>query len=80
MMENVINQALEAEITAEPARACATWASRAGRGQNRHRATMPGLPVHTSNLLCIVWVGNDDYTDIKIQGARTPPRPSGPSS
>ncbi|MGA3371980.1 MAG: penicillin-binding protein, partial [Terracidiphilus sp.] len=23
----------------------------------------------TSNLLCIVWVGNDDYTDIKIQGA-----------
>jgi len=24
---------------------------------------------YTSNLLCIVWVGNDDYTDIKIEGA-----------
>jgi penicillin-binding protein 1B len=24
----------------------------------------------TSNLLCVVWVGNDDYTDVKIEGAR----------
>ncbi len=24
---------------------------------------------YTSNLICIVWVGNDDYTDIKIEGA-----------
>src|SRR5262249_54133721 len=23
----------------------------------------------TSNLICIVWVGNDDYSDIKIEGA-----------
>ena len=23
----------------------------------------------TSNLICIVWVGNDDYSDIKMQGA-----------
>jgi penicillin-binding protein 1B len=23
----------------------------------------------TSNLLCIVWVGNDDYSDIKLEGA-----------
>ena len=24
---------------------------------------------YSSNLLCIIWVGNDDYTDIKLQGA-----------
>src|ERR1019366_8924850 len=24
---------------------------------------------YSSNLLCIVWVGNDDYTDVKLQGA-----------
>src|SRR3984885_13834623 len=24
---------------------------------------------YTSNLICIVWVGNDDYSDIKIEGA-----------
>ena len=24
---------------------------------------------YTSNLICIVWVGNDDYTDVKLQGA-----------
>ncbi len=24
---------------------------------------------YSSNLICIVWVGNDDYTDIKLQGA-----------
>ncbi len=23
----------------------------------------------TSNLLCVVWVGNDDYTDIELEGA-----------
>ncbi len=25
---------------------------------------------YTSNLLCVVWVGNDDYTDIKLDGAK----------
>jgi penicillin-binding protein 1B len=24
---------------------------------------------YTTNLLCIIWIGNDDYTDIKLQGA-----------
>ena len=24
---------------------------------------------YTSNLICIVWVGNDDYTDVKLEGA-----------
>ena len=25
---------------------------------------------YTSNLLCIIWVGNDDYSDIKLEGAQ----------
>ena len=24
---------------------------------------------YTSNLICIVWIGNDDYTDVKLEGA-----------
>ena len=24
---------------------------------------------YSSNLLCIIWIGNDDYTDVKLQGA-----------
>ncbi len=24
---------------------------------------------YTSNLICIIWVGNDDYTDVKLSGA-----------
>ena len=24
---------------------------------------------YTSNLICIVWIGNDDYSDLKLQGA-----------
>ena len=38
----------------------------AGKTGTSHDAWFAG---YTSNLLCIVWVGNDDYTDIKIQGA-----------
>ena len=38
----------------------------AGKTGTDHDAWFAGF---TSNLLCIVWVGNDDYTDIKIQGA-----------
>ena len=39
----------------------------AGKTGSSHDAWFAG---YTSNLLCIVWVGNDDYTDIKIEGAR----------
>jgi penicillin-binding protein 1B len=38
----------------------------AGKTGTSHDAWFAG---YTSNLLCIVWVGNDDYTDVKIQGA-----------
>jgi penicillin-binding protein 1B len=38
----------------------------AGKTGTDHDAWFAGF---TSNLLCVVWVGNDDYTDIKLQGA-----------
>jgi penicillin-binding protein 1B len=39
----------------------------AGKTGTSHDAWFAG---YTSNLLCIVWVGNDDYSDIKIEGAK----------
>ncbi len=38
----------------------------AGKTGTEHDSWFVG---YTSNLLCIVWIGNDDYTDIKLQGA-----------
>ncbi|HEV2278792.1 MAG TPA: transglycosylase domain-containing protein [Acidobacteriaceae bacterium] len=38
----------------------------AGKTGTSHDAWFAGF---TSNLLCVVWVGNDDYSDIKIEGA-----------
>jgi len=38
----------------------------AGKTGTDHDAWFAG---YTTNLLCIVWVGNDDYTDIKLEGA-----------
>ncbi len=38
----------------------------AGKTGTEHDSWFAG---YTSNLLCVVWVGNDDYTDIKIEGA-----------
>ena len=39
----------------------------AGKTGSSHDAWFAG---YTSNLLCIVWVGNDNYEDIKIEGAK----------
>ncbi len=38
----------------------------AGKTGTEHDAWFAGF---TTNLLCVVWVGNDDYTDLKIEGA-----------
>lgn len=38
----------------------------AGKTGTEHDSWFAG---YSSNLLCVVWVGNDDYTDIKLQGA-----------
>jgi penicillin-binding protein 1B len=61
MLENVINHG-----TGEKVRALGFTAPAAGKTGTSHDAWFAGF---TSNLLCIVWVGNDDYTDLKIEGA-----------
>ncbi len=61
LMENVINAGSGAGV-----RAMGFTAPAAGKTGTSHDAWFAG---YTSNLLCIVWVGNDDYSDIKIEGA-----------
>jgi len=61
LMENVINHGTGASV-----RALGFTAPAAGKTGTEHDAWFAG---YTSNLLCVVWVGNDDYTDIKLQGA-----------
>ncbi len=39
----------------------------AGKTGTSHDAWFAG---YTSNLLCVVWVGNDDYSDVKLEGAK----------
>jgi penicillin-binding protein 1B len=42
-------------------------AGKTGTSQGERDAWFSGF---TSNLLCIVWVGNDDYSNINIEGSR----------
>jgi penicillin-binding protein 1B len=60
-MEGVMNSG-----TGSAARRNGFTAPAAGKTGTEHDAWFVG---YTSNLICIVWIGNDDYTDIKIQGA-----------
>ncbi len=62
MMENV----LRGEGTGAGVRSMGFVSPAAGKTGTSHDAWFAGF---TSNLLCIVWVGNDDYTDVKIEGA-----------
>lgn len=61
LLEDVMNHG-----TGTTARAHGFTAPAAGKTGTEHDAWFAG---YTSNLLCIVWIGNDDYTDIKLQGA-----------
>ncbi|MFC5863755.1 transglycosylase domain-containing protein [Acidicapsa dinghuensis] len=61
LMQNVI-----ASGTGNEVRRRGFMAPAAGKTGTSHDAWFAG---YTSNLLCVVWVGNDDYTDIKIEGA-----------
>ena len=63
MMEAVVNNG-----TGYPVRARGFAAPAAGKTGTSHDAWFAG---YTSNLLCIVWVGNDDYTDLKLAGGAT---------
>ncbi|MGF7180166.1 transglycosylase domain-containing protein [Tunturiibacter psychrotolerans] len=61
LLEGVMNYG-----TAAAARGHGFTAPAAGKTGTSHDAWFAG---YTSNLICIVWVGNDDYTDIKMEGA-----------
>jgi penicillin-binding protein 1B len=60
MMEAVVNSG-----TGYPVRARGFEPPAAGKTGTSHDAWFAG---YTTNLLCVVWVGNDDYTDIKLAG------------
>ena len=61
LLEGVMNYG-----TAAAVRSRGFSAPGAGKTGTSHDAWFAG---YTSNLICIVWVGNDDYTDVKIEGA-----------
>ncbi len=63
MMEQVLNNP---HGTGAGVRNMGFTAPAAGKTGTSHDAWYAGF---TTNLLCIVWVGNDDYSDIKIEGA-----------
>ena len=52
--------------TAASVRAHGFTAPAAGKTGTSNDAWFAG---YSSNLLCVIWIGNDDYSDIKIQGA-----------
>jgi penicillin-binding protein 1B len=63
MMEGVLNFG-----TAFPVRTRGFNSPAAGKTGSSHDGWFAG---YTSNLLCIVWVGYDDYSDIRLSGAQT---------
>jgi len=62
LMENVINAGTGANV-----RGLGFTAPAAAKTGTSHDAWFAGF---TSNLICVVWVGNDDYSDIKMEGDR----------
>jgi len=62
MMKNVINAG-----TAYEARRRGFTSIAAAKTGSSHDAWFAG---YTSNLLCVVWIGNDDYTNVVLQGAQ----------
>ena len=63
MMEGVMNSG-----TAYVVRQLGFTAPAAGKTGTSHDGWFAG---YTSNLICIVWVGYDDYSDIRLSGAQT---------
>jgi len=64
MMESVINNGLAVSAV----RGRGFSAPAAGKTGSSHDGWFAG---YTSNLLCIVWVGYDDYSDLRLSGAQT---------
>lgn len=64
MMEQVLNNR---HGTGANVRGMGFEAPAAGKTGTSHDAWFAGF---TSNLLCVVWVGNDDYSELDIEGDR----------
>jgi penicillin-binding protein 1B len=64
LMEAVMNSGL----AVGPVRGRGFNAPAAGKTGSSHDGWFAG---YTSNLLCVVWVGYDDYSDIRLSGAQT---------
>ena len=62
LLEGVLNRG-----TASAVRSKGFSAPAAGKTGTSHDAWFAG---YTSSLLCIIWIGNDDYTDVKLEGAK----------
>jgi penicillin-binding protein 1B len=63
---NMLEAVLQGEGTGAGVRNMGFISPAAGKTGTDHDAWFAGF---TSSLLCIVWVGNDDYSDIKLEGA-----------
>ncbi len=66
LTQSLMEGALNYGTAAGAVRGHGFTAPAAGKTGTSHDAWFAG---YTSNLICIIWVGNDDYTDIKIEGA-----------
>ena len=64
MMEGVLNYGTAAAVRGKDGFA----APAAGKTGTSHDGWFAG---YTTNLLCIVWIGYDDYSDLKLEGAHT---------
>ena len=64
MMEGVLNYGTAAGVRGRDG----FTAPAAGKTGTSHDAWFAG---YTTNLLCIVWVGYDDYSDLKLEGSKT---------
>jgi len=62
MLQNVMNAG-----TAAGVRSRGFQAPAAGKTGTSRDAWFAG---YTSNLICVIWVGNDDYSDIKLEGSQ----------
>ncbi len=62
----MLEAVLQGDGTGAGVRNMGFTAPAAGKTGTSHDAWFAGF---TSSLLCVVWVGNDDYTDIKLEGA-----------
>jgi penicillin-binding protein 1B len=62
LLENVMNFGTAASV-----RSRGFTAPAAGKTGTSHDVWFAG---YTSNLLCIIWVGNDDYTNLDLEGAK----------